>query len=122
LVYTQIQTVFGRFSEKRIIFAENIHCFMMTKQEHIDHWVRTAAEDRLTVEALFTTERYMHCLFWSHLTLEKLAKAHWVKNHDNNIPPKVHNIVWLLDKSGVDLGNESFSIIKPLSGLYERFV
>ena len=50
---------------------------MMTKREHIDYWVRTATEDWITVEALFTTRRYMHCLFWSHLTLEKLAKAHW---------------------------------------------
>jgi hypothetical protein len=75
LVYTQIQTIFDHFSEKRIIFAENIHCFMMTKQEHIDHWVRTAAEDWITVETLFTGERYMHCLFWSHLTLEKEVRT-----------------------------------------------
>ncbi|MDR2679420.1 MAG: HEPN domain-containing protein [Tannerella sp.] len=85
---------------------------MMTKQEHIDHWVSTAAEDWITVEVLFTTERYMHCLFWSHLTLEKLAKAHWIKNHNDNIPPKVHNIVWLLDESGVDLGNETMGFLE----------
>ena len=85
---------------------------MMTKQEHIDYWVRTTAEDWITVEALFTTRRYMHCLFWSHLVLEKLAKAHWVKNHDNNIPPKMHDIVWLLNKSGVDLGNETMAFLE----------
>jgi HEPN domain-containing protein len=66
---------------------------MMTKQEHIDYWVNTATEDWITVETLFVTGRYMHCLFWSHLTIEKLAKAHWVKNHAENIPPKVHNIM-----------------------------
>lgn len=50
---------------------------IMTKQEYIDYWVNTAAEDWITVEVLFETKRYMHCLFWSHLVLEKLAKAHW---------------------------------------------
>jgi len=48
----------------------------------------------------------MHCLFWAHLTLEKLAKAHWVRTHEENIPPKVHNIVWLLEESQVEITSE----------------
>jgi HEPN domain-containing protein len=51
---------------------------MMTKQEHIDYWVNTAAEDWDTVEVLFNGKKYLHALFWAHLVLEKLAKAHWV--------------------------------------------
>jgi HEPN domain-containing protein len=89
-------------------FVKNI---VMTKQEYIDYWVNTAAEDWITVEALFDIKRYMHCLFWSHLVLEKLAKAHWVKTHEDNIPPKVHNIVWLLEESGVDLGEETMMFL-----------
>ena len=79
---------------------------MMTKQQHIDYWVNMAEEDWLSVKALLSSKRYLHCLFWAHLTLEKLAKAHWVKNHQENIPPKVHNIVWLLEESNVNLGRE----------------
>jgi len=75
----------------------------MTKQEYIDYWVSTAADDWDTVEALFTSKRYMHCLFWAHLVLEKLAKAHWVKSHEDDVPPKIHNIVWLLEESGIEL-------------------
>jgi HEPN domain-containing protein len=78
----------------------------MTKQEYIDYWVNTATEDWITVEAMFDTKRYMHGLFWAHLVLEKLAKAHWVKNHVNDIPPRIHNVVWLLEESGVDLGED----------------
>jgi len=85
---------------------------MMTKQQHIDYWVRTAEEDWLSVEALLKTKRYMHCLFWAHLTIEKLAKAHWVKNNEDNIPPKIHNIVWLLEKSNVDLGEETMDFFE----------
>jgi len=84
---------------------------MMTKQQHIDYWVRTAEEDWLSVEALLKTKRYMHCLFWAHLTIEKLAKAHWVKNNEDNIPPKIHNIVWLLEKSNVDLGKNTMEYL-----------
>jgi len=87
----------------------------MTKQEYIDYWVNTAAEDWVTVEGLFDIKRYMHCLFWSHLVLEKLAKAHWVKNHEDDIPPKVHNIVWLLEESGIDLGKELMNFFKKFN-------
>jgi HEPN domain-containing protein len=83
----------------------------MTKQEYIDYWVNTAAEDWVTVEGLFDIKRYMHCLFWSHLVLEKLAKANWVKNHEDDVPPKVHKIVWLLEESGVDLGEETMMFL-----------
>jgi HEPN domain-containing protein len=79
---------------------------MLTKQQHIDYWLHSADEDWLTVEAMFAAKRYLHGLFWAHLTLEKLAKAIWVKNHVENMPPKVHNIVWLMEESGIDLGEE----------------
>ena len=84
---------------------------MMTKQQYIDYWVDTAANDWVTVEALFATKRYSHCLFWAHLVLEKLAKAHWVKNHEENIPPKIHNLISLLEQSNVDLGIENMNFL-----------
>jgi len=90
---------------------------MMTKEQHINYWVDTAQNDWVTVEAMFSTERYMHCLFWAHLVLEKLAKANWVRTHQENIPPKVHNIVWLLDESNVDLGEEMMIFINE----YNKF-
>jgi len=83
----------------------------MTKQQYIDYWKDTAENDWETVEALFTTKRFSHCLFWAHLVLEKLAKAHWVKIHEGNVPPKVHNIVWLLDESEVKMSSENMTFL-----------
>ena len=83
----------------------------MTKEQHIEYWVKTAEEDWISVEALLKTKRYLHCLFWAHLTIEKLAKAHWVKNNQENIPPKIHNIVWLLEKANVDLGKDTMEYL-----------
>ena len=79
---------------------------MMTKEQYIDYWIDTSKNDWSTVETLFETRHYLHCLFFAHLSLEKLAKAHWVKNHQENIPPRVHNIVWLLQESQVNLSHE----------------
>ena len=98
----------------------------MTKEEHIKYWMNTAEDDWITVEAMFEMKRYLHCLFWAHLTLEKLTKAHWVKNHQDNIPPKVHNIVWLLEQSDIDLGIEMIDFLEgfnkfQLSGRYPDY-
>jgi len=88
---------------------------MMTKEQHIQHWVDTAQYDWEGAEGAFSIKRYLHCLFWAHLSLEKLAKAHWVKTHTDNIPPKVHNVHWLLDQSNIDLGDEMMNFLNKFN-------
>jgi HEPN domain-containing protein len=90
---------------------------MMTKEDHINHWVNTAQYDWTGAESAFDTKNYLHCLFWAHLVLEKLAKAHWVKNHQENIPPKVHTVVWLLEQSNINLGEDFMKFLE----LFNRF-
>jgi len=88
---------------------------MMTKEQHINYWVDTAQYDWSGAEEAFIAKRYVHCLFWAHLTIEKLAKAHWVKNHQDNIPPKSHNIVRIMQLSNIDLGDETMDFLERLS-------
>jgi len=88
---------------------------MMTKQQHIDYWINTAEKDWVSVDILFVGKQYLHCLFWAHLTLEKIAKAHWVKSHREDVPPKVHNIVWLLEESNIDLGDATMFFLRKLN-------
>ena len=40
------------------------------------------------------------------LALEKILKAVFVKRNDNNIPPKVHNLVRLAELSDIKLDND----------------
>ena len=99
---------------------------MMTKEQYINFWIDTAQNDWVAVESLFETKNYMHSLFWAHLVLEKLAKAQWVKSHQDNFPPKVHNIVWLLEESEIDLGEETMNFLEDfndfqLSGRYPDY-
>ena len=98
----------------------------MTKEQHIAYWVDTAQYDWTGTMHAFKMKDYMHCLFWAHLTLEKLAKAHWVKTHLDNIPPKIHNLVFLLEQSNIDLGEETMNFLKKfndfqLSGRYPDY-
>jgi len=99
---------------------------MMTKEQHIDYWLNTAEYDWNGVDGAFNSQNYMHCLFWAHLTLEKLAKAHWVKNNEENIPPKIHNVVRLLEMSNIDLGEKMMKFLSEfndfqLSGRYPDY-
>jgi HEPN domain-containing protein len=100
---------------------------MMTKEEHIQYWVDTAQYDWTGTDHAFDTKDYVHCLFWAHLTLEKLSKANWVKTHSENIPPMVHNIVWLLEEANVDLGEETMTFLRDfnnfqLEGRYPDYI
>ena len=100
---------------------------MMTKAQYISYWVDTAQYDWTGAEHAFDTKDYMHCLFWAHLTLEKLAKAHWVRTHEDNIPPKIHNIVRLLEQSNIDLGEDTMKFLEmfirfQLSARYPDYI
>ena len=76
----------------------------MTKQEHIKYWITTAEKDWDIVKKLYKSKDYLYCLFFVHLVLEKIAKAIWVKQNDIT-PPRTHNIVYLLEKSEINLSN-----------------
>jgi len=84
----------------------------MTKEQHINHWVNSAQYDWEGVESAFITNNYLHSLFWAHLVLEKLAKALWVKNNEENIPPKTHNIIRLLELSNINLGEDTMKFLE----------
>jgi HEPN domain-containing protein len=78
----------------------------MTKEEHIKYWRESAKHDLESAEAIFFSGRYDWCLFIGHLALEKILKALFVERNDNNIPPKVHNIVRLAELSEVVLTDQ----------------
>jgi HEPN domain-containing protein len=84
----------------------------MTKEQYVEYWIDTAKNDWSTSETLFVAGHYLHCLFFAHLTLEKIAKAHWVKIHQDNIPPRMHNIVWILQESQVGISNEDMIFLE----------
>ncbi|MBK6994435.1 MAG: HEPN domain-containing protein [Saprospiraceae bacterium] len=67
----------------------------MSKQEYIEYWKQAADKDWVVVTNLFEKANYPHSLFFAHLVLEKLLKAHFVKDNENDHPPRTHNLVRL---------------------------
>lgn len=74
----------------------------MDVQKVIDHWVTSAEDDIKTVEALWKSERYHHCLFFCHLVVEKALKALVVKKTGKEALP-THDLLLLARKAGLDL-------------------
>ena len=75
----------------------------MTKNEHIEYWLETAEKDLIVATQLFDVKQYTWCLFISHLVVEKMLKANFVKNSNNLNPPKIHDLVKLANLSNVNL-------------------
>ena len=57
----------------------------------------------------------MPALFFSHLLLEKLCKAHWVKDNTENTPPKIHNLPGLVLKTKLQLSDEEIDFLREMN-------
>ncbi len=78
----------------------------MTMLEHIEYWIKSSNDDFEVFKVLLKSKHFMHSLFIAHLSLEKLIKAHWVKNNNNLIPPKTHNLTNLVKQTTIEFTNE----------------
>ena len=79
---------------------------MKTKEEYIQFWITQAEDDWQTVYILFEKKKYLQSLFFMHLAIEKIAKAFWIRDNDTNIPPKTHNLVYLISQTKVELSED----------------
>ncbi len=68
----------------------------------IEYWKKGADADIDTARILIKKRKYLHGLFFCHLTLEKIIKALVVKAANQN-PPKSHNLFRLLENAGIEV-------------------
>ncbi len=66
------------------------------------NWEATSNYDLQTAEAMFTAGRYLYVAFMCHLAIEKMRKAILAQKHPEDTPPKVHNLIHLAQKTGLD--------------------
>ena len=83
----------------------------MQKKEYIKYWVNSANHDIKSCIILIASKRNLHALFFAHLYLEKLCKAIWVSNNVDNIPPRTHNLIFILEKSNIDIPTEVMNFL-----------
>ena len=67
-----------------------------------DHkeWILQAEYDMETADIMFDAGRYFYAVFMCHLSIEKALKGIFLLKL-GEIPPKTHNLIYLLGKMGV---------------------
>ncbi len=88
---------------------------MNDKRNFIDYWKTTAADDLEAIDFLFKGKKYVQALFFAHLCLEKILKAHWVKDNLENFPPKTHNLIFLFGKTKLELSDDDTDFLQSMN-------
>lgn len=77
---------------------------MIDIQKQIDYWRNASDEDWEVACELVDLGRTRHGLFFAHLALEKMLKAH-VCRATGDLAPKVHNLVRLAELANLTLSD-----------------
>ncbi len=88
---------------------------MTDKEKHINYWEMTAIDDIDATAYLFNGRKYTQSLFFAHLSLEKMLKAHWVKDNAGNIPPRTHNLMYLFERTQLELSEEEADFLQMMN-------
>lgn len=79
-------------------------------------WLRQAAYDMKTAEAMLNSKRYIYAVFMCHLAIEKALKGLYSLIL-NEVPPKTHNLIYLAEKTQLELPAKLYDFIFTLNGL-----
>lgn len=98
---------------------------MINIQKQIDYWKQGSDDDFETAGILIENKKYVHGLFFCHLSIEKIIKALIVKN-TQDIPQKSHDIFYLTKIAGIELPPEMERIAQilmkyQLEGRYPQY-
>jgi HEPN domain-containing protein len=91
--------------------GKQMSTFNIEKQSN--YWKSTALSDFETAEILIEKGKHLHGLFFCHLTIEKIFKAHFVKDN-NTLAPKTHDLIYLMNKTKLALSEEQKLILVTL--------
>jgi HEPN domain-containing protein len=87
----------------------------MNKLAYIEYWIQTAEKDWVVVKNLFEKANYPHSLFFAHLVLEKLLKAHFVKDNEGDHPPRTHNLIRLASQTRLIISPEDLLLLDRMN-------
>lgn len=82
----------------------------MNINEQIKYWVTVSENDIPVMEHLFESGDYSYSLFIGHLVLEKILKAHFVKNSEES-PPRTHDLFKLANQSSLEFSEEQLKFL-----------
>ena len=76
----------------------------------VEYWQKTAEHDYETMTGLFKIKRYSDSLFFGHIVLEKILKAHVVYDTKEHAP-KIHDLIELTKLAKHNLLAEDIKIL-----------
>ncbi len=84
-------------------------------QKHVTHW-REGAIEALAAsrDMILRDKRTLFGLFFIHLAIEKILKAH-VCSQTGELPPRIHNLIRLAEIAGLELDDEQIRVLAALN-------
>ena len=82
----------------------------MNIYEQIKYWVTVSENDIPVMDHLFESGDYSYSLFIGHLVLEKILKAHFVKNREES-PPRTHDLFKLANQLSLEFSEEQLKFL-----------
>jgi len=80
----------------------------------VKNWLDSAHYDLETADHMYKSGRYVYTIFLCHLALEKILKAK-VQEVTAKLPPKAHNLRYLLKLSKLEAPDDIFEFLSKLS-------
>jgi HEPN domain-containing protein len=78
---------------------------MVDVPKQIDYWKTSSDEDFAAAQSLLEKGHIRHSLFFAHLAIEKMLKAH-VTSQTKDVPPRIHNLIRLAEIAKLKLDAE----------------
>jgi len=90
---------------------------MVDVPKQIGYWRTSSDEDFAAAESLLEKGHLRHSLFFTHLAIEKMLKAH-VTRQMKEIPPRIHNLIRLAEQAKLKLDEEQKGFLREF-GVYQ---
>lgn len=79
-----------------------------------EQWLTQAEYDMDTAGFMFKGARYFYAVFMCHLSIEKALKGLFSAKL-KKVPPKTHNLIYLVEKIGLELPPELYDSVFTLN-------
>lgn len=87
---------------------------MVNIAKHISYWRNGAEEDWEAAKQLIESNKIRHGLFFLHMVLEKILKAHICRSI-NDVAPRLHNLVRLAELSGIVFEQKRIDLLAEMN-------
>jgi HEPN domain-containing protein len=90
---------------------------MVDVHKQVEYWRSSSEEDFAAAESLIEKGHFRHGLFFAHLAVEKMLKAH-VTKQTGDIPPRIHNLVRLAELAEAAISSKQATFLRSF-GMYQ---